>query len=122
MKQDTSGKGVFRMAITINIYYHGEGESAKAFAREMTETGIVDEIRAREGNLKYEYFFPMQDESTVLLIDRWTDQEALDRHHTSPMMARIIAIREKYDLHMSVERYVSDDSGIPDKDKAFIRE
>jgi hypothetical protein len=29
-------------------------------------------------------------------------------------------LREKYDLHMAVERYVSDNS-MPDKDKDFIR-
>ena len=52
--------------------------------------------------------FPMDDEETVLLIDSWTDQEALDKHHASPMMTRITELREKYDLHMKVERYVSD--------------
>lgn len=50
----------------------------------------------------------MDDEETVLLIDSWTDQEALDKHHASPMMTRITELREKYDLHMKVERYVSD--------------
>ena len=49
----------------------------------------------------------MDDEETVLLIDSWTDQEALDKHHASPMMTRITELREKYDLHMKVERYVS---------------
>lgn len=31
-------------------------------------------------------------------------------------------LREKYDLHMRVERYVSDETGIPETDKAFIKE
>ena len=38
--------------------------------------------------------FPMDDEETVLLIDSWTDQEALDKHHASPMMTRIMELRE----------------------------
>ena len=41
------------MAITINIYYSGTNENARKFAEEMISTGIVDEIRAEEGNLKY---------------------------------------------------------------------
>ena len=110
------------MAITIHIYYSGEGDHAQCFAREMLASGIVDVIRGEAGNLQYEYFFPMNDTRTVLLIDRWTDQTALDEHHHSPMMPKIIALREKYDLHMRVERYVSDEGGIPDKDKAFIKE
>ncbi len=42
------------MAITINIYYSGQNDSAKAFAAEMTQSGIVDRIRAEAGNLRYE--------------------------------------------------------------------
>ncbi len=109
------------MSITVNLYYRGEGGSAKEFAREMEERGIADAIRAEEGNERYEYFIPMKDPETVLLIDSWRDQESLDRHHASPMMGEITKLRDKYDLHMSVERYVSDEGGVPDKDKDFIR-
>ena len=109
------------MAITINIYYSGKGENAKNFAEEIISSGIVNAIRAEEGNIKYEYFFPMDDVQTVLLIDSWKDQASLDRHHASPMMAKITALRNKYDLHMKVERYVSDETGVPAADKKFIR-
>ena len=109
------------MAITINIFYTGEGGSAKKFAEEMVSSGIVDDIRAEEGNIRYEYFFPMDDKETVLLIDSWKDQSSLDKHHASPMMAKITKLRNKYDLHMKVERYVSDDASVPSTDEKFIR-
>lgn len=109
------------MAIIVHIYYSGAPGKAKAFARAMTENGLVDRIRAEEGNLQYEYFFPMEDENTVLLIDRWVNQQAIDKHHASPMMQQIIRLREMYDLHMRVERYLSDENGLPDKDAAFVR-
>lgn len=109
------------MAITINIYYTGEGKNAREFASEMIRSGTVAAIRKEEGNLRYEYFFPMGEEHTVLLIDSWKDQASIDRHHSSPMMKTIMALREKYDLRMKVERYVSDEEGIPQKDAAFIR-
>ena len=64
----------------------------------------------------------MEEENTVLLIDSWKDQSSLDLHHASPMMAQICKLREKYGLHMRVERYRSDEAGIPDADRAFIRE
>ena len=93
------------MSLTIHLYYTGREGSARAFAREMMESGLVERIRAEEGNEGYAYFLPLDDPETVLLIDRWRDQEALDRHHASPMMRSIVALREKYDLHMRVERY-----------------
>lgn len=110
------------MAITVHLYYTGKNGSARAFAQEMTASGLVRQIRAEAGNLQYEYFFPMEDPETVLLIDRWRDQEALDIHHASPMMGEIARLREQYDLHMRVERYTSDEGGVPSQDKAFIRE
>ena len=106
------------MSITINLYYTGKSGAAKAFADEMESSGIAGFIRAEDGNLRYDYFIPVNDPETVLLIDSWKNQEALDIHHASPMMAEIAALREKYDLHMRVERFVSDESGRGDE---FIR-
>lgn len=108
------------MAITIHIYYSGEGNNAREFAEEMISSGTTAKIRAEEGNLRYDYFFPMEDASTVLLIDSWTDQKAIDIHHESPMMQTILALREKYDLHMQIERCISDD-GIPESDRKYIK-
>jgi len=114
--------GTNAMAITVNIYYTGENGSARQFAEEMEQSGTVALIRAEEGNKRYEYFFPKDDPETVLLIDSWESQEAIDKHHASPMMDKITELRNKYNLHMKVERYVEDVAGIPDKDKDFIRE
>lgn len=47
------------MSLIINIYYTGENGSARQFAEEMVRSGIVDQVRAEEGNERYEYFFPM---------------------------------------------------------------
>lgn len=107
--------------ITVNIYYSGENGSARKFAEEMTKSGVVERIRAEQGNLRYEYFFPMDDPETVLLIDSWENQGAIDLHHASPMMGEITELREKYNLHMKVERFVSDQAGIPETDLNFIR-
>lgn len=93
------------MSLTVNLYYTGKNGNARKFAEEMVARGIVDEVRAEEGNERYEYFFPMDDAETVLLIDRWRDQEALDIHHKSEMMKKIAALRDKYELRLRVERY-----------------
>ena len=93
------------MSITVNLYYTGKNGSARKFAEEMVASGVVAEVRAEEGNERYEYFFPMDDPETVLLIDKWRDQAALDFHHKSPMMAKIAQLRDKYHLRLRVERY-----------------
>ena len=104
--------------ITLNLYYTGKGGAARAFAEEMESSGTAEQIRREPGNLRYEYFLPLNDPETVLLVDSWTDQAAIDVHHASPMMAKLAALREKYDLRMRAERYVSEDLG---SDERFIR-
>lgn len=93
------------MSIIVNIYYTGKNKSAKKFAEEMISRGIVDKIRAEEGNEGYEYFYPIDDAETILLIDRWRSQEALDFHHKTEMMQEIAELRKKYQLKMKVEKF-----------------
>lgn len=108
------------MSITVNLRYKGTEGSARKFAEEMTQSGTVEKIRNEAGNLRYEYYESLDDPETILLIDSWRDQESIDVHHASPMMQTIKDLREKYDLHMTVERYISDDA-MPEKDAGFIR-
>ena len=109
------------MSITVNLYYTGINGNARRFAQEMEDSGTADLIRGEPGNERYAYFLSLDDPETVLLIDAWRDQESLDLHHASPMMEIISRLREKYDLHMRVERYITDEQGIPDSDSRFIK-
>ena len=101
--------------LTLHLFYTGAPGNARRFAEEMEASGVADRIRQEPGNLRYEYFVPMNNPDTVLLIDAWQDQAAIDAHHASPMMAEIAALREKYDLHMTVERFASEEIGTDDQ-------
>ena len=107
------------MSITVNLRYTGTDGNARKFAEEMIFSGTVDAIRAEEGNLRYEYYQSLDDPETILLIDSWTNQEAIDKHHATLMMDTIAKLREKYDLHMTVERYTSAET--PESENKFIR-
>lgn len=107
------------MSLTVNLYYTGKPGAAQAFAKEMETSGCAERIRREAGNERYDYFQPLNDPNTILLIDQWADQASLDRHHASPMMQELAELREKYDLHMRVERF----TGVDDApgDEKFLR-
>ena len=104
--------------ITLHLFYTSTNGNAIKFAQEMETSGTAELIRQEPGNLRYQYFTPFDDPETVLLIDSWESQEAIDVHHASPMMAEIARLREKYDLHMKAERFVSEEMGT---DEHFLR-
>ena len=107
------------MSLTMILTYTGKNGAAQKYAQEMVSSGIVDRIRQQPGNLRYEYFQPLDDPESIVLIDTWKDQAALDADHDSPMMKELAQLRDKYDLHMKAERYVSEE--LPDQDKGFLR-
>lgn len=107
------------MSLTVNLYYTGKNGSAQKFAKEMEESGIASKIRQEPGNLRYEYFQPLNDSETILLIDSWEDQKSIDHHHQTPMMADLAKLRDKYDLHMKIERFISNE--VPEKDQKYLR-
>ncbi|MEA5050702.1 MAG: putative quinol monooxygenase [Oscillospiraceae bacterium] len=98
--------------LTIHVFYTGTDGGARKFAQEMLSCGLADEVRREPGNLGYAYYYPAEDPETVLLIDSWRDQAALDAHHKSDMMKRIAVLRARYGLRMRAERFVpADDEG-----------
>ena len=94
-------------------------DSMSQIFEEMERGGTAALIRAEEGNERYDYFLSLSDPETVLLIDIWKDQASIDAHHATPMMETIARLREKYDLHMRVERFITDD--VPERDRTFIK-
>ena len=43
----------------------------------MEASGLADKIRAEKGNLKYDYFQPLSDPETILLIDSWQEKNCI---------------------------------------------
>ena len=84
--------------ITINIRYTAENGNVRKYVEEMESSGIAAKIRAVEGCLGYDYFYPADDPNGLLLIDSWADQAALNRYNSSPAMQEAAALREKYGL------------------------
>ena len=98
------------MTLTVNILYKGENGNVKKFAEEMISLGIIDKVRKEEGNISYNYYYPLASDDTLLLIDKWESVEALNLHHKSDMMRDIARLRDKYNLKMEVSQYIDYDS------------
>ena len=96
------------MSITRIVYYTGENGSARRFVRDMEESGAASLIRREEGNERYEYFLSVYDRETVMLVDQWRDQDAINVHEQSLMKKDLLALRKEYGLTMRIERYYSE--------------
>ena len=91
--------------VILNVEYIMKPGGAKAFVQEVTESGILADILSHEGCLRYEYFVPMDGGENLLLVERWTNAEALAKHAAQPCMAQVRAIKEKYATDTKLEKY-----------------
>ncbi len=99
------------LSIALNLYYKGKNGTAKMFMEEMEKSGLADNIRNKAGNECYEYFYSVRDKETILLVERWKDGDALHFHHNSEDMKKQAELKDKYELELKVERYVTESDG-----------
>lgn len=93
-----------KKTIVLNVEYTMKPGGAQAYVQELLDAGILQQIRAWEGCLKYEYYRAM-DSDHLLLIEWWSDQEALSVHQSSDYFPKMLEIQKKYSLHTDLDKF-----------------
>lgn len=93
------------MTIAFHLCYKGKTGKAIKFMQEMEVSGIAKLIRSKKGNLKHDYFMPFNKTDEILLIDCWDSEESLLDYQQSEIYQKTLALCEKYDLIVTLEKY-----------------
>lgn len=65
----------------LNVTYKFENEeNREQFYEELYANNIPDIFRAENGNIKYDYYFPEDCETELLLVEKWENAEVLKAH------------------------------------------
>lgn len=91
--------------IVLNVTYKCRPELREAFLERIRKEGIDAASRAEAGNLKYDYYIPYDASDDLLLIEKWTDEDALKAHAETPHYARLKALKPAYVTDTLVERF-----------------
>lgn len=81
---------------TIYVIFKSFDGKREAFIEKVKAEGIVDEIRAENGCLRYDYYFSEKDPNEILLIEAWESKEHQQIHIDQPHMARLREIKGDY--------------------------
>jgi len=65
--------------------------------------------RDEDGNLRYAYSRPVDDEDSLLLLETWKDEEAFKKHCASPHFKRLGEVKELYVTDTVLEKYDIDE-------------
>ena len=93
------------MGVVINVHYRGNGGSARRFVEDMVSEGVLGAVHAEDGCIGYEYFVSFEDPDSIVLIEHWRDEAALDAHTRSENMRRIGSLKDRHCLSATVEKF-----------------
>ncbi len=86
------------------IYKIKEGKRNE-FIQKVMEAGIITASKQETGNLFYQYFFPIDDNNSVLLIEAWVDANAQAAHCTTENFKRLSEIKKDYVEKVIIKKY-----------------
>ena len=81
---------------TIYVKFRCLPEKREAFIEKMKQTGILEEIRAEDGCLKYDYYLSEKDPEELLLLEQWESREHQQVHIGQPHMDRMRQFKDDY--------------------------
>ncbi len=81
---------------TIYVKFNCIENKREAFVERMRNEGILDDIRAENGCIRYDYYFSEKDPCELLLIEQWKTKEYQQIHCTLPHMDRMREFKDEY--------------------------
>lgn len=92
--------------ILLSVKYTARPGGGEKFVREITDSGILDAVRAEDGCISYDYYFSAEKPDTVLLVEKWASAKQQEVHLQTAHMVVLMKIKGKYISGTSVEKTV----------------
>lgn len=91
--------------IVLNVTYKCRNEMRDEFLEMIMTEGIDIACRAEAGNIKYDYYLPVNDCEELLLVEKWRDAEALAEHGRQPHYSRLGELKAEYVVETIIEKF-----------------
>ena len=91
--------------VILHVYYRCKAGMAQEFVRAVKESGVQALVRAEDGCFRYDYHLSLEEEDTVVLLEKWRDSDALAAHMQQPHMETLKEFKTCFALDTKIERY-----------------
>ena len=91
--------------IVLNVTYKCKPDMRDEFLEMIYTEGIDVASRAEEGNIKYDYYAPVDNSDDLLLVEKWRDAEALVAHGKQEHFARLGELKKEFVLDTIIEKF-----------------
>ena len=91
--------------LLVNVTYTIKEGKREEFFNKVNEMGIVKDSRQEPGNSKYEYFFSVDSEDKLFLMEMWANNVAQEMHGKTEHYKKLQSLKEEYVTDVSIEKY-----------------
>ena len=92
--------------IVMNVTYKCKPEMREEFLEMIYSDGIDAACRAEDGNIKYDYYTPVDGSDDLLLVEKWRDADALAAHGKQPHYTRLGELKAEFVNETVIEKFV----------------
>lgn len=75
------------------------------FLNEVRASGVLAQIHAEDGCIRYDYYLDVQNPDQILLVEEWETEEKQQKHLQAPHMNQFKEIKGKYVLETTLEKH-----------------
>lgn len=68
----------------------------EGYLEEVRSQGIMEKSRAEDGCIRYEYFYPVDQDNCLFLWEQWESREHQKAHTETEHFAVLAGLKEKY--------------------------
>ncbi|MCQ2560568.1 MAG: antibiotic biosynthesis monooxygenase [Clostridia bacterium] len=91
--------------LTIIVTYKTKPGMAKAYFEKVVSSGVAEGVRKEEGNKGYNFYMPMEEEDTIILIEKWDNKACADAHAGTDNVKKLASFKGDYVLETQAVRY-----------------
>lgn len=91
--------------IILNVTYKCKPDMREEFLKAIMAEGIDVASRAEEGNIRYDYFTPVEGGDELFLLEIWHDAKAFAEHCKQPHFIRLGEIKSEFVADTIIDRY-----------------
>ena len=91
--------------LLVNVTYTIKEGKREEFFYKVNEMGIVKDSRQEAGNNKYEYFFSVDCEDKLFLMEIWVNDVAQAMHCKTEHYKKLQSLKKEYVIDVSIDKY-----------------
>lgn len=91
--------------IVMHVTYMVKSGKRDEFYRKLRDNGIVEGSKREKGNLQYDYYYPVDNENEILLLEIWKDLEAQRLHTNTEHFKLLQELKKEYVIDVQIEQF-----------------